>query len=265
MEETKNTGTVTSARPLNTETINTLANLVERLTELNQTGVLDSFFQAIQSITFMKDGLTDQMVNKNATMASSLMEIASEAASPEVLETLRELKMIHRTGKLKDLFDLADTISFMLNSTTEKMLERNAAVMEKLYGLADEAAAPEMIEALKELKGLQQSGNLKTLAEASYMVSFMSNAVTDSMVQRMATFASSFVEEVSAPHVTDLLRSATKCIFLTTQQFSKQPPKPGLKNVVSTMRDPEVQMGLMFMATLAKNLHKCVLETYSGS
>ncbi|MDA8156853.1 MAG: DUF1641 domain-containing protein [Actinomycetota bacterium] len=265
MEEGKNKGTELADRLSDPETVKALTNLVDRLTELSQTGVLDSFFQTVQAVTFMKDGLTDTMVNKNAAMASTLGEIASEAASPEILDTVREVKKIHRAGKVKDLFDLTDTIAFMLNSTTEKMIERNAVVMEKLYAMADEAAAPETLAALKTLKELQRSGNLDKLAEAAYMISFMTNAATDSMVQRMASFVSAFVEEVSTPDVTDILRNTTKCVLSTIAQFSHEPPKKGLGNVISTMRDPEVQKGMIFMATLAKNMQKCMLEAYSSN
>ncbi len=267
MEETiDGNGSVALAEKLsNPATVNALNTLVDRLTELHESGVMDSFFQTMQAVTFMKHGLTDTMVSKNASMAADLAEIAEEAASPEILESIKEVKKIHRSGNLKDLFDLTDSASFLLNSTTEKMLERNAAIAGELYHMASEAADPDMVEALRELKNLQKSGNLKTLVEASYMLSFLSNAVTDSMVQRIAVFISSFVEEVSASHITDILRSSTTCVTQTIQQFATNPPKPGLKNLITTMRDPEVQSGMMFMATLAKNMHKCMVKTYSGA
>ncbi|NTU43572.1 MAG: DUF1641 domain-containing protein [Nitrospirales bacterium] len=246
------------------KTVETLNHLLDRLTELHQTGVLDSFAQTIQAVTFLKDGLTDTMVNKNASMISELMEVASEAASPEIKDSLRELKQIHRSGKLRDLFDLTDNISFLLNSTTEKMLERNASIMGELYNIANEAADPDMAEAVRELKNLQKSGNLKTLSDASYMLAFLSNAVTDSMVQRIASFGATFVEEVATPQIQDILKSTTKCLASTIQQFAAVPPQPGIKSLAKVMTDPEVQMGMIFMATLAKNMHQCMVSTYTG-
>jgi uncharacterized protein YjgD (DUF1641 family) len=241
-------------------TVETLSHLLDRLTELHQTGVLDSFMQTIQAVTFMKDGLTDTMVSKNASMMSDLMEVAAEAASPEIKESLRELKQIHRSGKLRDLFDLTDNISFLLNSITEKMLERNAAMVGELYDIAAEVADPDMREAVRELKNLQKSGNLKILSEASYMIAFLSNSVTDSMVQRIASFGSAFVEEVSAAQLQDALKGMSKCLSITIEQFNATPPKPGLRNLLAVMKDPEVQTGMIFMATLAKNMHKCMLQ-----
>ncbi|MDA8089793.1 MAG: DUF1641 domain-containing protein [Nitrospiraceae bacterium] len=263
MEEGKNAGTQLAEKLSDPATVNALSSLIDRLTELQATGTMDSFFQAIQAIGFMKDGMTDTMVNKNAAMAESLMEIASEAASPEIMESLKELKAIHRSGKLKDLFELSDNISFMMNSTTTKMLERNAEIAEALYSIAHEAADPSMIEAVRELKNLQKSGNLKTLAEASYMVSFMRNAVTDTMVQRLAAFGSAFVESVSDPRLNGILKSATTCMTRTVQDHASNPPKPGLKGLFATMRDPEVQQGMHFMMTLAKNMRNCMMDAYN--
>ncbi len=262
MEEGRNAGTQLAEKLSDPATINALTSLIDRLTELQATGVMDSFFQAVQAIGFMKDGMTDTMVNKNAAMAESLMEIASEAASPEIMASLKELKEIHRTGKLKDLFELTDNISFMLNSTTTKMVERNAAIMEELYSIANEAADPSMLEAVREIKNLQKSGNLKTLSEASYMLAFMTNAMTDSMVQRLASFTSAFVEEVATPHLTDIIRGTLSCMSKTVEEAKSDPPKPGFKALMSTMRDPEVQMGMQFMMRLARNLRHCLMAAY---
>ena len=56
----------------------------------------------------------------------------------------------------------------------------------------------------------------------------------------------------------------TKCMSMTVQEFSTNPPKPGMKTLFTSLRDPEVQMGMMFMATLAKNMHRCMIDTYEG-
>lgn len=205
MEGDKNISEALASKLSNPKTIEALGYLVDRVTELHATGVLDSFMQTIQAITFLKDSVTDPMVTKNAS------------------------------------------------------------IIGELYNIANEAAEPAMAEAVRELKNLQESGNLKTLAEASYTLAFMYNSVTDSMVQRIASFLAAFVEEVSTPHAQDILRSLTKCLSKTIQQFATQPPQPGIRNLVSVMRDPEVQMGLMFMAALAKNMQQCMVETYSGT
>lgn len=265
MEEAKSINESLSERLSKPATIEAIDHLLDRLIELHQTGVLDSFLQTIQAVTFLKDGLTDALVSKNASLMSDLMEMTAEAASPELLDSLRELKKIHRAGKLKDLFEITDSISFMFNSTTEKIMARNAEIISELFNVADEAADPSMAEAVRELKNLQKSGNIKTLSDASYMLAFLFNSMTGSMVQRIASLIAAFVEEVSSAQVQDIMRSMTRCLSKTIEEFTQRPPKPGVRNLFAVMKDPEVQMGLMFMAGLAKNMHKCMIETYSGS
>ncbi len=248
----------------NPETFNAINSLLDRITELQEKGALDSLLQTIQAIAFMKDSITDSIVNRNAEMISELMEVATETASPEIKNSIKELKAIYRTGKLKNLFDITDNISFAVNSTTEKMLERTASIAAELGNIANEAADQSMLEAIREIKRLQKTGTLKALVEASDMISFLSNAVTDSMVQRIAVFIGAFVEEVVTAQVQDILKSLTKCMHKTIREFAINPPKPGVRNLLSILRDPEVQLGMMFMATLSKNMQQCMVERYSG-
>lgn len=265
MEKGKDVQSALNEKLTNEKTIEALNNVLDRITELHSTGVMDSFIQTAQSITFMKDSLTDAMVNKNAVVLSDLMEIASEAASPEVLETVRELKKIHKAGKLKNLFEITDTVSFMFNSTTEKMIERNATMLGELHRIADATADPLVAESIRELKDLQKSGNIKSLAEASYMFAFLYNTVTDSMIQRMAGFIATFIEEVSTPMVQDVLKSMTRSLSKTMQEFKESPPEPGIRNVLKTLRDPEVQKGLLFMSAFAKNMYNSMAKTHFDS
>ncbi len=246
------------------KSIDALNNLLDRVTELHETGVLDSFLQVVQGVNFMKDSLTDTMVNKNASMLSNLVEVAAEAASPEVLETIKELKNIHRSGKLKDLFEVTDNIAFLLNSATDKILERNAAMLGELINVANEASDPSMAEAIREIKQLQKSGSLKALAEASYMVAFMTDSLDDSMVERLASFAASFIEQVSTPQMQDILKATTNAVSETITNFYKVPSKPGFINLISMLNNKEIQSGLMFMARMSKNIQKAMIKHYSG-
>ena len=190
-------------------------------------------------------------------------DLAEKLSDPKTVETLNHLLdrfvEMHETGALDSLMQSAQAISFLQNTMTESMVTKNASMMGELGNIANEAADPSMAEAMRDLKELQQSGNLKTLLEASYMVAFMTNVVSDSMVQRIATFISDFISEVSAPQVQDMLGNMTKCMSNTIKEFRKTPPQPGIKSLFSLMKDPDVQMGLMFMSHLAKNMHRCMI------
>ncbi|MBF0473341.1 MAG: DUF1641 domain-containing protein [Nitrospirae bacterium] len=50
---------------------------------------------------------------------------------------------------------------------------------------------------------------------------------------------------------------------VTMKEFMDHPFEPGMKNVVSSLRDPDVQKGMVFMTTLLKNLHNHMLQTVS--
>jgi len=49
----------------------------------------------------------------------------------------------------------------------------------------------------------------------------------------------------------------------TMQEFMIHPFEPGMRNVVASLRDPEVQKGMLFMTTLLKNLNQHMLQTVS--
>lgn len=195
-------------------------------------------------------------------------ELAEKLSDPKTVETLNHLLdrlvEMHETGALDSLMQSAQAVSFLQNTMTESMITKNASMMGELGNIANEAADPCMAEAMRDLKDLQKSGNLTTLVEASYMIAFMTNVVSDSMVQRIATFISDFIAEVSTPQVQDMLAGMTKCSLKTIKQFAEKPPEPGFKNLISTMRDPEIQKGLIFMANLGKNMHQCMLSSYKG-
>jgi uncharacterized protein YjgD (DUF1641 family) len=226
MEYAANTLTERLSEP---KTMDALSHLLDSLTKLHEDGALDSFIETVQTISAMKDQSMDAAFKQGSPMST-----------------------------------VTDVITFMTNSVNDKMIEHNAEMMGELLAIANEAADPCMVDAIREMKRLQKSGNLKTLSEASDMVAFMFNAVTDTMVQRLTTLIAAFVEEVSTPHVQDSLISMTKCLSMTVQEFAVNPPKPGVKNMLKVMKDPEVQQGVIFMSTLAKNMHRCMIDTYSG-
>lgn len=186
-------------------TVVALNTLVDRLTEFHESGVMDSFFQTMQAISLVREGMTDSMVNNNASMACGLGEVAIEAAGPEVLEALRDLKQLSR------------------------------------------------------------SGNLKILVQAADVLALMSNAITDGMVQKIASIVCSMAEDVTTPHTANILKGTITGVSRTIRHHAAHPPKPGIINLLAAMRDPEVQAGLIFMTTLAKNMHQGMIQAYKGT
>ncbi|MBN2655268.1 MAG: hypothetical protein JXR79_09200 [Nitrospirae bacterium] len=237
-----------------------LNELLTKISDLQKSGAMDTLRQMLDSIPICSRAGEAAVSQQGHSLNEALIELSS----PEMINSLRELKEVYRSGKLKDLFEMTDVVPLFLNTVTEKMLERNMSMVGTLLKIANEAADPDMIEAVREIKNLQKTGNLKLLSESSYLIGLVANVVTDSMVQRLVTVLSSFVEEVSTPQMQDILRSMTKCMTKTIQEFANTPPEPNLSNILSTMRDPEVRMGMMFMASMSKNMYQCLMENYKN-
>ncbi|MHB8173702.1 MAG: DUF1641 domain-containing protein [Nitrospirota bacterium] len=224
-------------------------NAANILTEkLSQPKTVEALLQAIDSLTKLHE--------------SGALELLAQASKAIPAATAGAVSVPDSSDVA--VADLKNVISLMSNAVTEKMVERNAIMMGELLSIADEAADPSMLEALKDLKRLQTSGNLKALVEASDMLGVVFNAVTDTMVQRMASLLASFVEELASPQILDSMKGMTTCLSKTINEFAINPPKPGIKSLVTLMREPDVQMGMMFMATLAKNMRNCMIDSYSG-
>lgn len=254
-----------SAPAFDPKAIESLNELLGRVSELQKSGAMDSLLQTLKAFSpSPADSAPAVGDEQKPEVGSTLSDTVRELSSPEVVNSLKELKEVYRSGKLKDISEVMDVIPLVLNTLTEKMLERNITMGASLLKIANEAADPEMIDAVREIKNLQKTGNLKILTESSYLVGLMANVVTDSMVQRLVSVLSAFVEEVSTPQMQNILRSTTKCMSQTIQEFSTEPPAPSISNLLSLMRDPEVRMGMLFMATMSKNMYKSLMETYNN-
>ncbi|MCE5312022.1 MAG: DUF1641 domain-containing protein [Nitrospiraceae bacterium] len=244
-----------SAPNFDPKAVEALNELLGRVSELQKSGAMDALLQTLKAVSPAAE-------EQKPAESYSLADTVRELSSPEVINSLKELKEVYRSGKLKDISEVMDVIPLVLNTLTEKMLERNITMGASLLKIANEAADPDMIEAVREVKNLQKSGNLKILTESSYLVGLMANVVTDSMVQRLVSVLSAFVEEVSTPQMQDILRSMTKCMTRTIHEFVNEPPAPSMSNLLGLMRDPEVRMGMLFMATMSKNMYQSLMENY---
>ncbi|MBF0516903.1 MAG: DUF1641 domain-containing protein [Nitrospirae bacterium] len=62
-----------------------------------------------------------------------------------------------------------------------------------------------------------------------------------------------------------MIRGMEKCAVRTMQQLIEKPLKPGIKNIFSALKDPEVQKGFVLMTTFARNMPQCMMETIEES
>lgn len=123
------------------------------------------------------DSLTDGMIERAASTAGNLLEVADHISEPDTLaaihSVLDELTTLHRTGGLTSVFEAIHLFNAFRNATTDGIVERGAEFIEHMVNnlaseeIADLAAnaSEAMHEAAEETSGARFSGGLfSTLA-----------------------------------------------------------------------------------------------------
>jgi uncharacterized protein YjgD (DUF1641 family) len=123
------------------------------------------------------DSLTDGMIERAASTAGNLLEVADHISEPDTLaaihSVLDELTTLHRTGGLTSVFEAIHLFNAFRNATTDGIVERGAEFIEhmvnnlaseEIASLASNACAA-MHEAADETAGVRYGGGLfSTLA-----------------------------------------------------------------------------------------------------
>ncbi|MEW6619545.1 MAG: DUF1641 domain-containing protein [bacterium] len=73
------------------------------------------------------------------------------------------------------------------------------------------------------------------------------------------------LENAVAKETRCLIKVMENCVVKTMQEVKEKPIKPGLGKIIFAIREPEVQKGLLFLMTLARNIPQCILETMKDS
>ncbi|MBF0466845.1 MAG: DUF1641 domain-containing protein [Nitrospirae bacterium] len=212
----------------------------------------------------MKDNsaLNTQECNEIIGKLDDLRKILLNVQSSGLTEIPQEIKAMKESENFKQLISIFESVSFVINSLTDDMVTHNAGMANNLYSLAFEASDSSMVDSLRGLKSLQQSGALKVLIELSDVISFAYNALTDDMIQRIVATLSSFTEILMTQQTQEMFKSMTECVSDTVENFTKTPPKTGLRSMISLMRDPEIQKGVTLMAHLTRNFQQCLTKSH---
>ena len=106
----------------------------------------------LRVIGALTEALSDPMVDRLATLAGNLLEVADQLNRPEtkeaLLHILERLTALHHVGAIDTLFDLVETIHCARMALTDSMVDRLSGFVEHLVSqLGNEA----MITLLGEL------------------------------------------------------------------------------------------------------------------
>ncbi|KJU82917.1 protein containing DUF1641 [Candidatus Magnetobacterium bavaricum] len=153
---------------------------------------------------------------------------------PTFLEMIKTMEFL--VGMFKDVYPATEKIMKELTPTINMM--RYAYEKDETLTLLQKTGEniPTFIKLLDFLAHFEQSGGL------DYTLKSASVKETEYMIKGME-----------------------KCAVRTMQQLMERPLKPGMKNLFSSMMDPEVQKGFILLTTFARNMPQCMLDTIAES
>jgi uncharacterized protein YjgD (DUF1641 family) len=203
---------------------------------------------------------TDETVDLATTVGENGTELSA------AVETLVELQ---RSGTLEDLTQASQIVSLAGGAMDDEMVMELAGTGDLLVESADGLATRETVEladsvgengeslseAVDTIVELQESGTLDDLAGAAQIVSLAGGAMDDEMVTTLAQAGNNLGEVADAAADP----AAARGIEMLLQSISEScvheepPERMGVIGLTKAIRDPDVQRGLGFWMSVAKN------------
>ncbi|MBT3627695.1 MAG: hypothetical protein HOM52_13495 [Rhodospirillaceae bacterium] len=149
------------------------------------------------------------------------------------------------------------------DAMTDQMVGRLSATlgngMELLDRLNDEDTRDAVHSLLDELTALHRTGGLKATFELIHMISAMRNAMTDSMVERLAQFVEHMLTNLANEEIADLAHAAKEAVNEAVRESADYQAPGGIMATLKMLGDPKTQSSIVFLRTLAENLRKSEL------
>jgi uncharacterized protein YjgD (DUF1641 family) len=146
------------------------------------------------------------------------------------------------------------------DALTDQMVERLTATMgnglELLDRLNDDDTRDAVHSLIDELTTLHRTGGLTATFEVLHFVNAIRNALTDSMIERLALFAEHLVTNLANEEVADLAHSAKEAVNDAIRESSNYEAPGGMMATLKMLGDPETQASIVFLRSVADNLRK---------
>lgn len=144
---------------------------------------------------------------------------------------------------------------------TDQMVERLSTTagnsLEILDRLNDEETRDAIHCVIDQLTALHKNGGLIPLFETLHLINAIRNALTDSMVERLALFAEHMINNLANEDVATLACQAQRAMSAAVDDVGKTPAAPGgLMATVRMVSQPETQEALRFLLAFAGRLKK---------
>jgi uncharacterized protein YjgD (DUF1641 family) len=156
--------------------------------------------------------------------------------------------------------DLERGLQGATDALTDQMVERLATAAGNVAEIADRLNDADTRDAvhtlLDELTRLHKAGGLVSLFEMVHMVNAARNAMTDGIVERLATFSEHMVTNLANEETADLFQTFATALTDAQKKAEAEPARGGLLSAMHLLSAPETQQSLRFLLTFAQGLQR---------
>jgi uncharacterized protein YjgD (DUF1641 family) len=142
----------------------------------------------------------------------------------------------------------------LTDSMVERLVQSLANSMEVLDRLNDEETRDAVHCVFDEVTALHRTGALKGVFETLQLLAAMRNALTDSMIERLAQFVEQMVTNVANEDMAELAASATEAFHSSVDEMANYQAPGGMIATLKMLGEPETQASLHFLVSMASKL-----------
>lgn len=149
-------------------------------------------------------------------------------------------------------------VKALSDSLTDPMVERLTSTLgnalEIVDRLNDDTTRDAVHTLFDELTKLHRAGGLVSLFESIHMLNAIRNALTDSMVERLAVFAESMVTNMANEDMADLAGRTHLALLEAQDELAGTKSPGGLMASLRLLSSPETQSALRFVVAVSRHL-----------
>ena len=250
-----------------------IKSAIETLDELERSGTLQTLKEMGNLAAGFAKGSTDMMIERMASTAEKLTEVASVLTEDNMSNLVKKAAMVsqslessmskidelERSGTLQTLKEMGDFVAGFAKGTTDMMIERMASTAEKLTELSTLVLDYDLKPLLDAAQSLNDTGTLSELIDFANALAGARKMMTDGLLDRIVQGGESFIEAVlTQVNIKELIKSFDNSMVDTIEEEKqdKYQKKGGILSLYTLTKDQDIMHGLKFMMILSKNLAK---------
>jgi uncharacterized protein YjgD (DUF1641 family) len=153
------------------------------------------------------------------------------------------------------------------HALTDQMIERLAITsgnaLELLDRLNEETTSEALHRLIDRLTEMERIGALDTAFDVVMLPHAMRNALTDVMIERLASYAEYLVTNLANEDVIDLVVRSSQAMNQAVEE-SKKAPAVGVRATISMLSKPETQRGILFLLKFTDKLQQRLSGVSTG-